>query len=235
MSWNGRFHFDKDWAAYRGASADNAQHSHVAIQLCFGFDTNAILVDASGRTVTGGALYVNSCAQHQLMPIDCVLIVLVEPHSARGRALGSSLPREDIGPCPPAVAALVDINAPLAECLRNDKRAVRSSPDDLDPRLASALTQLISTSTEKASLAAIARHVGVSPSRLRHLAQTQLGLPLSKYVMWRKLGLASRALSRGDSLAAAALAGGFSDQAHFTNSMRALIGLTPKEAKGPLS
>jgi AraC-like DNA-binding protein len=235
MIWNGRFHFDKDWAAYRGASADNAQHAHAAIQLCFGIGARVALIDASGRTVTGDALYVKSCVRHQLVPIKHVLIVLVEPHSTRGRALGGGLPRDDFGLCPPAVAASVDINAPLAECLRNDEHAARSSPNGLDPRLANALTRLISNSTEKASLAAIAHEVGVSPSRLRHLAQTQLGLPLSKYVLWRKLGLASRALSRGESLAAAALAGGFSDQAHFTNSMRALIGLTPKEAQGPLS
>jgi AraC-like DNA-binding protein len=234
MTWKGRFHFGKDWAAYRGAAADNALHAHVAVQLCFSLNQPVTLTDQSGHAVHGSALYVRSCIRHQLAPIDSLQIILVEPYSAFGRALLTLLPSDGIGPCPKDVASMVDLSAPLDQCLRLKDQNAREDNEALDPRLAKSLDRLMSA-THAPPLAELARDVGLSPSRLRHLAYTELGLPLSKYVLWRKLGLASRALARGESLAQAAAAGGFADQAHFTKSMRALVGLTPGEARGPLS
>lgn len=234
MNWNGRFHFGKDWAAYRGASADNALHAHVALQLCMSFDRPVTLTDRSGRARHGPALYVRSCIPHRLEPIDSVQIILVEPYSVLGRTLLSLLPSDEIGVCPRDVTSFVDLTAPLEKCLRFNGCNARASDEALDPRLADSLARLMSTA-HAPTLAALARDVGLSPSRLRHLAMTQLGLPLSKYVLWRKLGLASRALAAGESVAEAAVAGGFTDQPHFTKSMRALIGLTPGAARKPLS
>jgi AraC-like DNA-binding protein len=60
------------------------------------------------------------------------------------------------------------------------------------------------------------------------LATQQLGVPLSKWVLWQAIRISAQsALSM--SLAEAALAGGFADQAHFTRSARKLFGLTPTE------
>ena len=233
MTWNGRFHFGKDWATYRGASADNALHAHVALQMCFSSDRSVTLKDRSGHARHGPALYVRSCIPHRLEPIDSIQIILVEPHSVLGRTLLTLLPSDEIGVCPQDVAAMVDLNAPLDRCLRFNACNSPSSDEALDPRLEKCLARLMSTA-HAPTLADLARDVGLSSSRLRHLAMTQLGLPLSKYVLWRKLSLASRALAAGDSLAEAAVAGGFTDQAHFTKSMRALIGLTPGAARQPL-
>lgn len=234
MSWKGRFHFGKDWAAYLGASSDNAEHAHAAIQICLGFGEPVTLARGRTRAAVGDALYVRSCVTHRLEPIKRVLIVLVEPHSARGRDLSRLLPDDQIGHCPPEVTALINVGAPLAECFREGARDVPDQVKGIDLRLAKALDRLLAASQNN-SLAKVAGEVGLSPSRLRHIAQTQLGLPLSKYVLWRKLGMASRALARGETLASAAVAGGFTDQAHFTKCMRALIGVTPGTAQGPLS
>lgn len=54
--------------------------------------------------------------------------------------------------------------------------------------------------------------------RLRFLAMRQMGLPLSQWIIRRKLEQARNALAHGASLSDAALTDGFADQAHLTRS-----------------
>lgn len=108
----------------------------------------------------------------------------------------------------------------------------RTLPDTaLDARLNAALNLLVDTRANDA-VAQAAQHVGLSPSRLRALAQAQLGVPLAPLVMWRKLERAGASIMTGAGLAEAALAGGFSDQAHFSRTMRRVFGITPGELSG---
>jgi hypothetical protein len=145
MTWTGKFHFGKDWAAYRGATADNALHAHAAVQLCIGLNRPIALTDRFGRAHHGPALYVRSCIPHRLAPTDSLLILLVEPHSELGRALLSLLPADDIGVCPLNVTSMIDQNAPLGRCLRLSDQEAPVRDEDLDPRLAKSLARLIST------------------------------------------------------------------------------------------
>jgi methylphosphotriester-DNA--protein-cysteine methyltransferase len=75
----------------------------------------------------------------------------------------------------------------------------------------------------------LAAQVGVSPQRLRALARQQLGMPLARWRVWSRLRRAAEALQDGWSLADAAIAAGFADQAHLTRQMREMMGLTPAE------
>lgn len=74
---------------------------------------------------------------------------------------------------------------------------------------------------------ALAAKVGLSPQHLRALAQHQLGMPLARWRIWQRLVRAAEALREGQPLAAAAITGGFADQAHFNRQMREMMGLTP--------
>ncbi|WP_190062928.1 helix-turn-helix domain-containing protein [Streptomyces griseocarneus] len=77
-----------------------------------------------------------------------------------------------------------------------------------------------------ASLHAIAAEVGLSPSRLRALVRESVGIPLARLRQWGRLRGAIAELP-GASVAAAAAAAGFADQAHLTRTSRTLIGRTP--------
>jgi AraC-like DNA-binding protein len=94
----------------------------------------------------------------------------------------------------------------------------------LDPRLLAAMDALVDGPVPMPDLA---RRVGLSPQRLRGLARTQLGMPLSRWRVWAQLRLAVEAVRAGRSLAEAAAASGFADQAHLTRWMREMMGLTP--------
>ena len=109
-----------------------------------------------------------------------------------------------------------------------------STPSNLDARLEAVLAEL-RDEPGRWSITEAAARVGLSESRLRVLARKQFGVPLSTWLVWRKLECSAKALAAGASLAEAAFAGGFSDQAHFTRAMRRMFGITPSVASRSLT
>lgn len=104
---------------------------------------------------------------------------------------------------------------------------------ELDPRVSAALAWL-SENPGAGAIAETARRVGLSESHLRALARSQLGLPLSTWLVWRKLERAAREFAQGAGLAEAAVAAGFADQAHCARTMRRMFGVTPGMARAAL-
>ncbi|HLU75170.1 MAG TPA: helix-turn-helix domain-containing protein [Nonomuraea sp.] len=94
----------------------------------------------------------------------------------------------------------------------------------LDPRLVVAMEAL---SRRDIRIARAAAEAGLSPQRLRVLARRQLGMPLARWRIRQRLRRAVRALAEGQSIAEAAVSGGFADQAHFNRRLRETTGLTP--------
>ncbi|MFD7455419.1 helix-turn-helix domain-containing protein [Kitasatospora sp. NPDC059827] len=97
---------------------------------------------------------------------------------------------------------------------------------EVDARLRAAMEAL---ADDRVALPGLAAQVGLSPQRLRALARRQLGVPLARWRIWLRLARAADALGEGCTLAEAAVAGGFADQAHFTRQMREMTGLTPSQ------
>lgn len=92
----------------------------------------------------------------------------------------------------------------------------------LDSRLAFVIEALPETSR----LDGLAADVGISPSRLRALANESIGVPLTQLRLWSRLARAIAGLPYGTT-ATAATAAGFADQAHFTRTARRFLGRTP--------
>jgi AraC-like DNA-binding protein len=111
----------------------------------------------------------------------------------------------------------------------------RSAPID------SRLEFVIEALPDAGRLGGLAGEVGLSPSRLRSLAQIEIGVPLTQMRLWSRLARAIEWLPFGPTARAAAAAG-FADQAHFTRVARRFLGRTPgelslgsSEATGPTS
>jgi AraC-like DNA-binding protein len=79
-------------------------------------------------------------------------------------------------------------------------------------------------------LAKAASQSSLSPDRFRHLFADQIGLSYKRYILWRRLRLASTYLMDGQDVTTAAHAAGFSDAAHFARTIKSTFGVTASQA-----
>ena len=63
--------------------------------------------------------------------------------------------------------------------------------------------------------------------RFSALFTQQVGMPLRKYLLWRRLLFGIRRLGNGASVTSAAVEAGFADGAHFSRVFRATFGCKP--------
>ncbi|GJF32120.1 hypothetical protein KNE206_48200 [Kitasatospora sp. NE20-6] len=201
------------YAFYRGPLTDGSLHRHAAFQVAVAVEGEVTIVDASGVGHRGAAVVVPPMVRHRTAPVPAVLTYFVDPHCAFADRL-----RAWCGEGITVVPELRDLDE------RDVRRAGALRSGELDPRLRAAVEALTRSSVP---LPVLAAQIGLSPQRLRALAGQQLGMPLARWRIWRRLVRAAGALREGQSLAEAALTGGFADQAHFSRQMREMTGLTP--------
>ena len=97
----------------------------------------------------------------------------------------------------------------------------------LDPRVTTVLQAIRVRDDLRMSLDDAAQLAFLSPSRFAHLFKDQVGLPYSRYMLWRKLTRAMVAIASERTLAAAAHAADFSDAAHLTRTFYQMVGMAP--------
>ncbi|MFJ4091412.1 helix-turn-helix domain-containing protein [Kitasatospora sp. NPDC089913] len=206
------------YALYRGPLADSHTHRHAAFQVAFALGAadpvpTVTATDADGVRHCGAALVVAPMVRHRMHPVRQLVTYFIDPHCAFADRLRS----------PGGRGITV---APQWRGLREEQvRPGGALPSArVDPRLRAAME---AAGDDDVPLAGLAARVGLSPQRLRALAQEQLGLPLARWRIWRRLARAADALRAGSTPAEAALLGGFADQAHFGRRMREMTGLTP--------
>jgi AraC-like DNA-binding protein len=99
-----------------------------------------------------------------------------------------------------------------------------------DPRLERALSALDSLLNRKVAASALAAEANLSLSQLQRLFASQLGLPIRRLVLWRRLRLSMVLILAGNSVTQAAHEAGFADSAHFSRSLKKLFGVTARQA-----
>lgn len=232
MSWSGEVVFGEAWAAYRGPAADSAPHAHAAIQLAVAAEGEVAVELEGGRRLSARALMVRPSVVHALAGGGRVAMIYIEPQAPLAFSLLDAVGPEEVEPLPPDLADRIDLQAPPHRWIEA-LQAVFPTPRPLDPRVGEVLAWLAADPARR-PIAQAAAHAGLSESHLRTLVRDQLGLPLSTWLIWRKLERAALELARGAGLADAALAAGFADQAHCARSMRRMFGLTPGMARQAL-
>lgn len=227
--WDGAFAFGHSMVVFRGRTADNTLHAHASVQLSIAHTGKLTMLDANGLTHRAQGLITRPDHLHKLQPAEAMTLILIEPHLPLANALLSACGDAGTSTLDPALSqSLQQANSPQ-DCLATLSKLAPINNPVLDSRIAQALVWLLSASAPDA-IAQAAAMCGVSDSRLRALARKSLGTSLSQWLIWRKLEASGRALAAGAPLAEAAYAGGFADQAHFTRTMRKVLGITPKLA-----
>lgn len=221
--------FGEFWACYIGAAQQHDSHAHIATQLAVGLD-GPVSVQSLSRSVAGDGVMISPRVEHTARAGigERVAFLYVAPHVALSRALEQRLGGQGLAPLDARLVACFreheDVRKQVAALSR--ELGAPAGRAALDPRLMRALATL---EADPGVLGAIERAVaasGLSEARLRVLAQSDLGIPLSQWMLWRKLERSMRSIAVGTSLSEAAVDAGFADQAHLSRTMRRMFGIT---------
>ena len=219
-------------------SAQTAAHSHHAIQVTFSLEGTTELRTQTEQ-MTSSVIAVAPDTSHIFTASGRAAFLFVEPESDAGRAMakglfgGSSLAaldpyhaaelRRDLagrGLGEAEFRSLVAIGQALVARI-----AGPTEGRTMDSRVRAMMTFAAENLDKPLSLAAATSHIGLSPSRLRHLFVTQTGLAFKTYVLWLRIRRALELYAGGSSLTDAAHEAGFSDSAHFSRTFRRTFGV----------
>lgn len=226
MRWDGAVTFGDYWLGYTGKTDQTAAHAHVAIQLCIGLRYD-ITVEFGNHTLSAPGVLIGPSVDHRSLPnADRVAFLHFYPDAPLGRALKALLDESGKAAVSPDIVDCVRQAANFDEVVAALELKL-VPPDSFDPRLSNALHLLRQDWAGIGAVSRAASAVGLSSPRLRFFATHQMGVPLSQWIIWRKLERACHALAHDASLSDAAIAGGFADQAHLTRMMRRMVGMSP--------
>lgn len=212
--WNGELYIGFAFALFRGQAGYNALHHHYAAQCAYAEDGQIEIERADGTVARTQWAHIPSEEVHRLRVSNTfVRLLYYEPAMACGKTVDAM------------VQALA---APNWRTL--DWSAHFGLPDTIDNRVRQALDFLDDDMNQSLSAAALARVVGLSRNRFMALFTAEIGVPVRRYILWRRLKLAATALASGDNLTTAAHAAGFADSAHFARTMRSMFGVTATDS-----
>ena len=193
------------WAHYRGPAGDTSFHAHYPVQLIYAGKRDAS-VSFEDRMVTGRFLSVPSNVLHKLSPSEDTLDLLyVEPS---------------------LVASTAIKDRPLQDWLA---RLEEDSAHVDDSRMVQALEAIDDSLIGKVTQDVIARAAGMSKSSFTKLFRASVGMPLRRYVLWRRLNIAVATIGAGSDATTAAHQAGFADSAHFSRTMKQTFGVSPAD------
>jgi AraC-like DNA-binding protein len=216
-------------------------HAHHALQIVISLDGNVLICGADAAWQQSGGIIVRPDVEHSF---DCNaamgVMIFVDPESSEGTWLAASL-RNDITIIPDvrlaqsaeALRSFVDHPEETLDIAALVRRAVSglgrgvAPKRHLDERVTKVLDRIRASDDLRISLDTAAGMAFLSPTRFAHLFKEQVGLPFSRYMLWRKLTRAMVAIGSERTIAAAAHAADFADAAHLTRTFYQMFGMAP--------
>lgn len=216
-----------------GPAYASAQHRHHAAQIAFGLDGPVIFQSPLTGLHCADMLLILPNTPHAHPAFGGSAFLYLEPESIEW----SNFPGREKGGIVPLPFSQ-RLRAVARRARAGDAVAARSLVDELigkpansalsNDALVSRAVALIRSSLDGSiTLAAVAKAVHRSPSRLAHRFRKATGVPLRRYVLWCRLRAAAEAAMRGANLTEAAHLAGFADSAHLSRTFRAMFGVAP--------
>ena len=216
-------------------------HAHHAIQIVIALDGDIASRAAEDDWRTSRGIVVRPDAEHSF---DCHgafgVMLFVDPESREGAWLAASLKQDitavaeaKLQPLRDALQVLAerpDEIADLAPLVRHCVEGLRPGlvpARRVDGRVARVLETIRTSDDLRISLDDAAAVACLSPTRFAHLFKDQVGLPFSRYMLWRKVTRAMVAIAKEGTIAAAAHAADFADAAHLTRTFYQMVGMAP--------
>jgi AraC-like DNA-binding protein len=216
-------------------------HTHHAIQIVIALDGCVAIRGTDDGWRESNGIVVRADAEHSF---DCNaalgVMVFVDPESSEGAWLSASLcqditevPVERLTSIVPDLRRFVDtppdadLVAALARGCVQSVRPGLAPARPLDARVATVLSRIRESDHLRMSLDQAADIACLSPTRFAHLFRDQVGLPFSRYMLWRKLTRGMVAIASERTIALAAHAADFADAAHLTRTFSRMVGMAP--------
>lgn len=211
--WTGRLWLGRDYGLIHAELGRTAPHAHYAHQVILAPD-RPVTVSLDGVNQTAHRLFIPSQVCHSIVDSpDAVFTVYAEPLMFDARALHNVVFE--------AALSLESLDHAVRHCPRRSLG---------DPRVERALSALDRWLTTKVPGSALAAEAHLSLSQLQRLFASQLGLPVRRLVLWRRLRMAMVLILAGSPVTDAAHEAGFADSAHFSRSLKKLFGVTARQA-----
>jgi AraC-like DNA-binding protein len=216
-------------------------HAHHAIQIAIALNGSVAICGLDGDWQEGQGIIVQPDILHSFNCNGATgAMMFVDPESNEGRWLQAALAEEIIVVPEARLASCIselrtflerpldalEIGALIRHCVQALSPGAPPTRK-LDPRVTAVLNTIRRSDDLRISLESAAKMAFLSPSRFAHLFKNQLGLPFSRYILWRKLTRAMVMIGSEGTIATAAHASDFADAAHLTRTFYQMFGMAP--------
>ncbi len=113
--------------------------------------------------------------------------------------------------------------------IKNHIKSVFEFNKEVDPRILISIKTINKTENKKITLKELAGISNLSEGRFTHLFKDEIGIPIRKYLLWRRLLEAVELIKEGSSFTDAAHEAGFSDSAHLSRTFKDSFGITLRD------
>lgn len=231
--------FADTFALYYGPLKDNREHKHNSIQITLsekpGFN---LVIDKQTIKITHGVMIKPNLTHQVDSKGEKLLLVLIDPDSASGKGLNAYFKKAN---------HMIELTRPLphpgswVENLMKKKSlklllSALNLPLSLgekqqDVRIQKA-KKYIKHHIKDGSLTvkSIADYTALSESRLQHLFKELTGIPLSGYILWRRVLMAvKQVIGHKKDFTYSSFEAGFSDYPHMSRTFKNFFGYNPSE------
>lgn len=229
----------RERALYVGASFDFSMHKHHAVQICVGINGEFDIDFGGNDCHSVRAALISPDVAHQINATNNeIAFVYLEPEST---GCGAMLNDKRVGN---SYKLWETVDPKLAsefiDPIRDEKTAssfltqilemaglTPTSSVRLDDRIARVLKRIDNTIGSQCTSEELESVACLSSSRLQHLFKEQVGIPIRRYSLWRRIRFVLEQLINGVKLTDAAVDAGFSDTAHFSRTFKQMFGIQP--------
>ncbi len=229
---------------FLGAAAQTSLHASPAIKICIGLDGEfGLRTAADGEWQNYKSAIIAPGQNHAIdgRQKRLALIVLV-PEARAAQPLIPILARKGVSRIPVAVVqnflpiferfeeasrVTVESEKICRRMLKSIKNGDELLSAAIDSRVSQSIEWLRAEPENHVSVGEIAASVQLSESRFSHLFTAEVGVSVSRYLLWLRLRNAIHLLAKGSSLTDTAYEAGFADSAHLTRTFRQCLGIAP--------
>ena len=228
---------------YVGKSFDTILHHHHSVQIIIGIEDIVQVDNEHNNPLFAKAIIIPANYSHKLIIHNtAIATIFIDAQSAFYQQLRLSCQHinftcfQEISLCESTLKSLNDLAAdnlkchyvePLIEQVINELTIEGICQTPLDKRIKQVLLQLDNHQDSQLPIDDLASSVHLSASRLAHLFKAQVGIPIRRYSLWRRIRYAIEYANEKGSLTQGAHYAGFSDSAHLSRVFKEMFGFNP--------